>query len=306
MNELFDLRDVQAQTYIEAVRKGKNIIYLISDSLSTSKIAPFAKEFSDRIVNVGIAEMNLIGMAAGFSAMGYIPVTGNASSFLVARSNEQIKDDISYSNSNVKLNAMHPGFCYGQDGVTHHSTYDLATILGMPGIEIYYPCDGRETKQIIEYGINHYGPVFTALGSGKFKNITPEDYVFKPGKPVKLAEGKKVTILALGISAHDVIDAKIEDADVFAVSSLRPFDKPEILDSIKKTGMAVTVEQHQVHGGLGSLISELITDNGVGAKLLRLGVPENSFTKNICASEIKESLGLDGKGIHQAVSDFLK
>ena len=306
MREAYDLRDVQVQAYMDAVENGKNVIYLISDSLSTSKLAPFARKYPERVVNVGIAEMNLIGMAAGLSEMGYIAVTGNASSFLVSRSNEQLKDDISYSHSNVKINAMHPGFCYGQDGVTHHSTYDLATVLGFPDIEIYYPCDGRETRQVIEYGIEHTGPVFTALGSGKFMDITPADYRFTPGQPIKLSQGDSVTIIALGVAVHDVLDADIDGADVFAVSSIRPLDYTEILKSIARTGRAVTVEHHNVHGGLGSLISESITDNGLGVPLLRLGVPFNSFTKNISSSAIKAGLGLDAAGIRKAVSEFLR
>lgn len=306
MSELFDLRDVQIKAYMDAIDEGLNVVYLVSDSLSTSKAQPLLEKYPSRLVNTGIAEMNLIGMATGLSCVGFIPATGNASAFLTARSNEQLKVDVSYSHSNVKINAMHPGFCYGQDGVTHHSTYDLATILGMPDIEIFYPCDARETYQVVKYGLSHRGPVFTAYGSGKFPNVTPDGYVFTPGLPIRFAEGDSVTIIALGVAIHDVLEADIKDADVFAVTSVRPLHAEPLLDSIRRTGKVVVVEHHQVHGGLGGLIAELVADNGVNARLVRLGVPGNSFTPNIKASSIKEVLGLDATGIRKAVDELSK
>lgn len=305
MRDLFDLRDIHIQAYMDAIEEGCNVIYLVSDSLSTSKAKPLLEKYPSRLINTGIAEMNLIGMAAGLSCVGYIPATGNASAFLTARSNEQLKVDVSYSHSNVKINAMHPGFCYGQDGVTHHSTYDLATILGMPGIEVFYPCDARETYQVVRYGLKHEGPVFTAYGSGLFPNITEENYEFSPGVPIRFAEGGVVTIIALGVAIHDVLSASIDDADIFAVTSVRPLDTKVLVESISKTRKVVVVEHHQIHGGLGSIISEIISDNGIGAKLLRLGVPNNEFTPNVKASSIKTLLGLDPTGIAKAVGSFI-
>jgi len=137
------LRETQVQTYIKLAKEGANIIYLVSDSVSTSKIKPFKQEFPDRVINVGIAEQNLMGIAAGIASCGLVPVTGNATPFLISRSNEQLKVDISYSNSNVKVNGLHAGFSYGTDGCTHHEVNDVSTIRGFPNFEIYVPCDPR-------------------------------------------------------------------------------------------------------------------------------------------------------------------
>jgi transketolase len=302
-----DLRDAQIAAYIELVRRGADIIYLVSDSISTSKVKPFQELFPERVVNAGIAEQNMMGLAAGLANGGFIPVTGNAAPFLISRSNEQLKVDISYSYSNVKVNGMHPGFSYGTDGITHHEVNDIGFIRGMPGFEIYAPCDPRECRQMTEYGVlERQGPVYTSLNTGKFPVITPENYVFRPGVPVQFAEGTDITIIALGSAVHDVLEAAARfngalSCDIFALTSIRPFLSGAIIDSIRKTGMVLTVEQHSTHGGAGSLAAELIADNGLNAKLTRLGVPEGSFTQNRIAPDNKAFFKLDAAGITETV-----
>jgi transketolase len=306
-----DLRDVQINTYIELVQQGADILYLVSDSVSTSKVKPFRERFPNRVVNTGIAEQNLMGIAAGLANGGIIPVTGNAAPFLISRSNEQLKVDISYSQSNVKVNAMHAGFSYGTDGVTHHEVNDISVIRGMPGFELYAPCDPRECVQMTRYGVlERNGPVYTSLNTGKFPLITPEDYVFKPGMPVQFSEGKDITVVALGSAVHDALEAAGRLAGrvscaVFAISSIRPFFPATIADSIRRTGLALTVEQHSTHGGAGSLVAELIAENGIGAKLKRLGIPEGSFTKNWQAGENKRFFKLDADGIAETIQGMI-
>ena len=302
------LRETQVQTYIDLVEQGYNIIYLVSDSVSTSKIKPFMQKFPDRVVNVGIAEQNLMGMAAGLANSGYIAVTGNATPFLICRSHEQLKVDISYSGSNVKVNGLHAGFSYGTDGCTHHEVNDISVVRGLPAFEIYSPCDPQECRQITEYSIKtRLGPLYTSLNTGNFEIITPSDYKFEPGKPVQFTEGKDLTIICLGTAVHDALAASklLKDkisADIFSLSSTRPL-KPEVLiDSIKKTGRVLTVEQHSTHGGAGSITAELIADNGLNAKLTRLGVPEGQFTKNWIAPDNKKFFGLDAEGIVSTIN----
>lgn len=301
------LRETQVETYMHLIEQGCNIIYLVSDSVSTSKIKPFMEKYPDRVVNSGIAEQNLMGMAAGLANAGFIPVTGNAAPFLISRSNEQLKVDISYSNSNVKVNGMHAGFSYGTDGCTHHEVNDISVLRGFPNFEIYSPCDPSECTKITEYSVLHRtGPVYISLNSGNFQIITPENHIFTPGKPVQFAEGKDITIIALGTAVHDVLDAgrqwtTLYTADIFSLSSIRPLQTDALTDSIKKTGRVLTVEQHSTHGGAGSIVAELIADKGLDAKLKRLGVPEGQYTRNWSAPDNKIYFGLDAAGIRKVV-----
>ena len=307
MTDTGDLREAQIASYIELVRDGADIYYLVSDSVSTSKVKPFRDLFPERVINVGIAEQNLIGIAAGMANGGVIPVTGNAAPFLISRSNEQLKVDVSYAGSNVKVNAMHAGFSYGTDGITHHEVNDIGFIRGMPGFEIYVPCDARECKQMAAYGVlSRQGPVYTSLNTGNFPVVTPENYVFSPGEPLQFSQGKDITIVVLGTAIHDVLEALKSlgsdlSCEVFCVTSIRPFTPGPLIDSIKKTGLVLTVEQHSVHGGAGSLIAEIIAENGIGARLKRLGVPEGSFTKNWTQADNKAHFRLDAAGIEKTL-----
>ena len=307
-----DLRDAQIAAYIDLVREGADIYYLVSDSVSTSRVKPFRELFPERVINVGIAEQNMMGMAAGMANGGVIPVTGNAAPFLISRSNEQLKVDISYAGSNVKVNGMHPGFSYGTDGITHHEVNDICIIRGMPGFEIYSPCDSRECRQMTYYGVlNRQGPVYTSLNTGKFPVITPPDYNFKPGLPLQFSDGKDITIIALGSAVHDILEAVKNLKDtlscaVFAITSIRPFMPAMLIDSIRRTGLVLTVEQHSTHGGAGSLVAELIAENGIGARLKRLGVPEGSFSKNWTQADNKAHFKLDAAGIAETIREMMK
>jgi transketolase len=309
--EPVELRDAAVLSCIDLVRRGVNIMYLVSDSVSTSKIKPFRDLFPERVVNVGIAEQNLIGIAAGLANSGIIPITGNAAPFLISRSHEQLKVDISYSNSNVKVMGLHPGFSYGTDGITHHEANDIGVIRGMPNFEIYAPCDPRECAQMLEYAVlERQGPVYMSLDTGKFPVITPESYGFVPGAAIRLSEGRDITIIALGSAAHDALEAAeqltgVLSCEVFAVTSLRPFTDDAILESIQKTCLALTVEQRSTHGGVGSMIAERIAEQGLGVRLKRLGVPEGSFTLNRTAPDNKAFFRLDAPGIAATAKEMI-
>jgi transketolase len=306
-----DLRDAQIAAYIDLVKQGADIYYLVSDSVSTSKVQPLKDQFPSRVINVGIAEQNLMGIAAGMANGGVIPVTGNAAPFLISRSTEQLKVDVSYSGSNVKVNGMHAGFSYGTDGVTHHEINDISFIRGLAGFEIYAPCDPRECRLMTRYGVlQRHGPVYTSLNTGKFPVITPEDYVFKPGVPVQFSDGKDITVIALGSAVHDVLAAVKNigavTAAVFAVTSIRPWTPAgALLDSIRETGLVLTVEQHSTHGGVGSLTASLIAEQGLGARLKRLGVPEGSFSKNWTQADNKVFFRLDAAGIAETIRSMV-
>ncbi|MDR0719079.1 MAG: transketolase family protein [Treponema sp.] len=310
-SEPMELRDAAVASYIAMVKEGANIMYLVSDSVSTSRIKPFRDLFPERLINVGIAEQNLMGIAAGLANSGIIPITGNAAPFLISRSNEQLKVDISYSNSNVKVTGLHPGFSYGTDGITHHEAHDICAVRGMPTFEIYVPCDPRECTQMLEYAVKTRGPFYISLNTGKFPVITPESYRFSPGQPVRFSEGKDLTVIALGTAVHDALEAaaalkKRYAPDIFALTSVRPLAADALTDSIRKTGRVLTVEQHSTHGGCGSLAAELIADNGLHARLVRRGIPEGQYTKNASAACNKEIFGLDARGITLAIEALVK
>jgi transketolase len=306
-----DLREKQIETLIRLKDEGVNIIYMVSDSVSTSKVKPFFSRFPELLVNVGIAEQNLVGMAAGFANMGFIPFTGNAAPFLISRSAEQIKVDVGYSYTNVKLNGMHAGFSYGLDGITHHEVNDISVMRGCPPVTIFVPCDGRECEYMTEYAAKTYGPFYISLNSGSFPDITEEDSRWTPGKPVQAAGGEDLTVICLGTAVHDALEAAAAlknrfTMDIFAVSSVRPFTGGKLIESIRKTGRVLAVEQHSTHGGCGSLTAELIAENGLNARLLRLGVPEGSYTKNATSAFNKKFFGLDASGIIRAVEELVK
>jgi transketolase len=231
---------------------------------------------------------------------------------LISRSNEQLKVDISYAGSNVKVNGMHAGFSYGTDGITHHEINDIGFIRGMPGFEIYAPCDPAECKQMTLYSVlKRIGPVYTSLNTGKFPVITPDNFIFDPGLPLQFTDGKDITIIALGTAVHDVLEAaenfgKRLSCAVFTVSSIRPFKPASLIDSIRQTGLVLTVEQHSTHGGVGSLVAELIAENGLGARLKRLGVPEGSFSKNWTQADNKAYFKLDAAGIAETIREMIK
>jgi transketolase len=305
-----DLREKQIETLIRLKDEGVNIIYLVSDSVSTSKVKPFLTRFPEAVVNVGIAEQNLVGIAAGLANMGFIPFTGNAAPFLINRSAEQIKVDVGYSFSNVKLNGMHAGFSYGLDGVTHHEVNDISVMRGYPSITIFAPCDGRECERMTEYAARTHGPFYMSLNTGVFPDILDNDSHWTPGKPVQAAAGRDLTLICLGTAVHDALEAALVlkgrfTMDIFALGSIRPLDKNILADSIRKTGKVLSLEQHSTHGGVGSLVAELIAEEGLGAKLKCLGVPEGTFTKNATVSFNKTFFALDGPGIAGTIREFM-
>jgi transketolase len=305
-----DLRERQIETLTRLRDEGLPIMYLVSDSVSTSKVKPFQTRFPEFVVNVGIAEQNLIGIAVGMANMGFIPFTGNAAAFLISRSAEQIKVDVSYSRANVKLAAMHTGFSYGLDGVTHHEVNDIGVMRGYPALTIFAPCDSRECAEMTRYAAVSEGPFYFSLNSGSFPVIHGEDYRFVPGKPVQAAWGKDLTVITLGTALHDALEAAALlkgrfTMDIFALTSLRPLETSALADSIRKTGAVLTVEQHSTHGGAGSIAAELIALEGLGARLKHLGVPEGTFTRNAPAPSNKTFFKLDGGGIADTIRDFM-
>lgn len=307
-----ELRAAFVETLMELVSRGTNLGVLVSDSTSTSKIKPFQEAYPERLINVGIAEQNLIGAAAGISLGGMIPITANATPFLVARSNEQVKTDICYSDTNVKMVGLNPGFAYGALGPTHHAIDDISIMRGFGGVRIFAPQDSREARMITEHAVTSIGPVYIRLDSGKFPDLPATEEPFVPGRPLLHRTGADLTLVALGTAVHDALSAAEGlasqgiEAGVVGISSVRPLDRSALADLLKDSAQIVTVEEHSVHGGVGSLIAELIAEELSGVRLRRLGVPEGEFAPASPREAIKTEYRLDAEGITAAVREILR
>ena len=306
-----DLRSVMVRTLIEAVEKGINLAVVVSDSTSTSKIGPFQEKYPARLINVGIAEQNLVGVAAGLSLGGFTAVTANAACFLTARANEQVKNDICYSNTNVKLIGLNAGICYGPLAGTHHAVDDVSIMQGLGNIFIFAPSDPVDTAKIFEFALAYNGPVYIRMDSEKFPVLHNEDYRFEPGKADLLKAGSDVSILAMGSTVHEAyfaaeaLQADSIHAEVMNVSSIRPLDREAIAASVRKTGRVVTVEEHSLHGGLGSLTAEILAEENLKAKFVRLGIPQGRFAKAGPRKEIRAYYKIDRDGIVETVKKLL-
>jgi len=308
--EVADLREAMVQTLIEGVDGGLDLVVVVSDSTSTSKIAPFAERFPHRVVNVGIAEQNLVGVAAGLALGGMVPVTANAAPFLVARAHEQVKNDVCYSEANVKLVGLNAGVSYGPLASTHHAIADVAVMRGMGNVQIYAPADSVEASAIFRYALGCTGPVYIRLDNARLPVLHSGDYVFEPGRVDRIRPGVDVTLCAMGSVVCEAVEAAEDlaasgvDAEVLNISSLRPVDRGAIARSVAKTGRAITVEEHVVTGGLGSLVAEVIADCGLPVQLCRLGIPEGEFSVAGPRKEIRRHYGIDRAGVVRAVAEM--
>lgn len=307
-----EIRDAFVQTISELRKDNDKVIVLVSDSSSTCRIKPFMDTYPESVVNVGIAEQNLVGMAAGMSLAGMLPFTANAAPFLLGRSNEQVKTDICYSNTNVNLVGLNPGFAYGSLGPTHHCLDDLSTALAFGNIEVLAPCDAEETSQITRYAYEKNGPVYIRLDSFKAANIHPSGYTFKVGEPVRLRKGKDISIVSTGTIVHETIEAEKSlremgySVQLINLPSLRPLNKEALLEFLKETECILTVEEHSLHGGLSSLISDLILVNRLNSKFRKLGIPEGIFAPASPREDIKEDYNLHANGIVKESLKLLK
>jgi transketolase len=298
-----EIRDSFVQTLIKMKKETDKLIVLVSDSTSTCRIGPFMQEYPDSVVNVGIAEQNMVGIAAGMSLGGMIPFTANATPFLMGRSNEQVKTDICYSNTNVKLVGLNPGFAYGSLGPTHHCLDDLSTALSFGNIEIFAPCDPEETAQITRYAFEKEGPVYIRLDSFQAEEIHPLDYQFIPGEPVMISEGTDISIISTGTIVHetlaaaDLLKTKGVSVRIINIPSLRPLNRDALAELIPSASRVLTIEEHSTHGGLGDLVSEIILEKGLNCRIKKLGVPSGTFAPASPREDIKKDFNLHAEGI---------
>ena len=238
MSNAEHLANVMVEAFIAAVERGVDLVPVVADSTSTAKIAPFIKQFPGRLVNVGIAEQSMVGTAAGLALGGKVAVTCNAAPFLISRANEQIKVDVCYNNTNVKLFGLNAGASYGPLASTHHAIDDLAVMRGFGNIQIFAPSTPRECRQIIDYALAYQGPVYIRLDGKALPELLDESYRFVPGAVLTLREGEDVALVATGSTVHEVVEAAQRLADlgiqakVVSVPSIRPCDTAALLAAL--------------------------------------------------------------------------
>ncbi|HDR2754929.1 TPA: transketolase family protein [Enterobacter asburiae] len=297
------LATVMVDAFIDAVDRGLDLVPVVADSTSTAKISPFIKRFPGRLVNVGIAEQTLVGTAAGLAIGGKIAVTCNAAPFLISRANEQIKVDICYNNTNVKLFGLNAGASYGPLASTHHSIDDIAIMRGFGNIEIYAPSSPAECRQIIDYALDHVGPVYIRLDGKALPELHDESYRFAPGNIDVLRAGHDVALVAMGSTVHEIVEAAAQlaaegiDASVISVPSIRPCDTKALLAAIKPCKAVVTVEEHNVNGGVGSLVAEVLAEAGCAITLRRLGIPDGQYAIAADRASTRARHEIDAAGV---------
>lgn len=248
---------------LEVGRKNPNVVALTADLLGSMKLNAFIKEFPDRFVQVGIAEANMIGIAAGLTIGGKIPYTTTFANFSTGRVYDQIRQSVAYSNKNVKICASHAGLTLGEDGATHQILEDIGMMKMLPGMTVIVPCDFNQTKAATIAIADYEGPVYLRFGRPKWPNFTAEDQKFEVGKAQILHEGTDITLFACGhlvwiaIEAGKVLEEKGYSVEIINIHTIKPLDEAAVIASLTKTGCAVTAEEHNVLGGLGDSIAQV-------------------------------------------------
>jgi transketolase len=305
---LHDCRDAYVATLLELAEADPRIVAVVNDSVGSSKLGPFGERFPDRLINVGIAEQDMVGVAAGLANGGKIPFVSAAACFLTARAMEQIKVDAAYSQSHMVLCGMSPGMAYGELGPTHHSIEDLTWLRAIPGLTVVVPSDPTETAQAIRWAARHDGPVYVRVSRMGVPDVNPAGYEFAPGRAVTLRDGGDVTIVATGtvvaraLDAADVLAGSGIAARVLSMPTIKPLDEAAILTAARETGGIVTVEE-ALTSGLGGAVAELVVRHQP-VPMRFVGVPD-VFAPTGSVNWLLDHFGISATGIASAVREVL-
>ena len=287
---------------LELGKSNNNIVALCADLTGSLKMNEFKNEFPERFFQIGIAEANMMGIAAGMTIGGKIPFTGTFANFSTGRVYDQIRQSIAYSNKNVKICASHAGVTLGEDGATHQILEDIGLMKMLPGMTVINTCDYNQTKAATIAIAEYKGPVYLRFGRPKVPNFTPINQDFNIGKGVKLIEGSDVTIVATGHLVWEAIDCakKLKSegisAELINIHTIKPLDRNIILDSVSKTNCIVSAEEHNVIGGLGESISSLLVKNNL-SPMEFVGV-EDSFGESGTPQELMKKYQLTSENIY--------
>ena len=287
-----------------------NVVALCADLTGSLKMNEFKKNHPERFFQIGIAEANMMGIAAGLTIGGKIPFTGTFANFSTGRVYDQIRQSIAYSGKNVKICASHAGITLGEDGATHQILEDIGMMKMLPGMTVINTCDYNQTKAATISIANHKGPVYLRFGRPKVPVFMPENQKFEIGKAVKLQEGNDVTIIATGhlvweaLEAYKVLYENGITADIINIHTIKPLDKESIITSIEKTGCVVTAEEHNYYGGLGESVSRLLSSNT--PKPQEFVAVNDTFGESGTPAQLMEKYGLSANVIVEKVKKVIK
>jgi transketolase len=308
MSALYDCRDAFTAALEHLAAEDERVVAVINDSLGSTKLKGFRSRFPRRLVNVGIAEQNMVGVAAGLANGGKRPFVCGASCFLTGRALEQVKVDLAYSQANVKLCGMASGLAYGELGPTHHSIEDVAWTRAIAGIAVIVPADPIETEQAVRAAAAFDGPVFLRLSRIPVPAVHAPDYRFEIGRASKLREGRDVTLIANGtmtcraLEAAALLAAGGIEARVLNMATVKPLDREAVVAAAAETGGIVTVEEHSIYGGLGGAVAEAAS-TARPAPMRILGIP-GVFAPTGSATWLFEHFGLTPEGICNAAMEL--
>ena len=304
-------RESYGNALVELGAEHDNLIVLDADLAAATKTGVFKKAYPDRHIDCGIAECNMMGIAAGLSTTGIVPFASTFAMFAAGRAFEQVRNSIGYPHLNVKIGATHAGISVGEDGATHQCNEDIALMRTIPGMVILNPADDVEAKACVKAAYEYNGPVYLRFGRLAVPVINDrEDYKFEIGKGVVLREGKDVTIVATGLCVSSALEAAEKlaadgiDAKIINIHTIKPLDEELIVAAAKETGKVVTVEEHSVIGGLGSAVCDALAEK-CPVPVKKIGV-QDVFGESGPAAALLAKYKLDGEGVYEQVKEFCK
>lgn len=304
MNEQQATRDAYGQALVALGEQREDLVVLDADLSASTKTALFKKAFPDRFFNMGIAEQNLMGTAAGLAAGGKLPFASTFAVFATGRAYDQIRNSICVPELNVKIAATHAGLTVGEDGASHQMLEDIGLMRGLPGMTVIVPADGHEARKAVEVAAEHQGPVYIRLGRAKVPFVSDEDSPFQIGKGSVLRQGVDVTIIACGIMVAKAMEAaellldQGVSATVINMASIKPIDQALIIEWAKTTGCVVTAEEHSIYNGLGSAVAEILGEN-YPCPMRRVGVRDR-FGESGKPDDLLEKYGLTPEALAEA------
>jgi len=301
-------RDGFGRGIVEAGRADSQVVVLTGDLAESTRVDEFRKQFPDRFIECGVAEQNMMGIAAGLALSGKVPFACSFAVFSPGRNWEQLRVAVAYSQANVKVVGSHAGVVTGPDGATHQGLEDLALARVLPNLTVVVPADARQAHQATLAIAKHQGPVYLRLTRKKTAVFTNKNQSFELGKVQVLKSGNKLSLIACGplvyeaLQAAEVLKEKTKvECEVINCSTVKPLDKTTLLTSAKKTGKVVTIEDHQVNGGLGGAVAELLSEE-LPTPILRIGLPDQ-FGESGSADELMEKYGLNREGIVRRIKE---
>ncbi len=303
-------RESYGATLVELGAEHPEIVVLDADLAAATKTAMFKKAYPNRHIDCGIAEADMIGIAAGLSTVGFVPFASSFAMFAAGRAFEQVRNSVGYPHLNVKIGATHAGITVGEDGATHQCNEDIALMRTIPGMVVMNPSDDIETRACVRAAYEYEGPVYMRFGRFAVPVINDRpDYHFEIGKGNVLKEGTDLTIVATGLCVNSALEAaemlKADgvDAEVINICTIKPLDEDLIVKSARKTGKVVTVEEHSVIGGLGSAVCDALC-KAAPTPVCKLGV-QDVYGESASAQVLLEKYKLDGKGVYQSIKEYL-